>query len=164
MKMRLSGSLAGIVLATLALAACKQSAEPTATANPDAKPGLSLSDGHLAMPAVMGNPAAAYFTLSNGGEKSATLAAVSIDAAESAEMHETTGGSMAPLKSLEIKGGESVRFEAGGKHVMAFGVKPDLSPGGTVEITLTFADGDKLSAPLKVDAPGSGGMDHGDAH
>jgi len=162
--MRLSGRLAGIALATLVLASCKQSAEPVAEANPDAKPGLSLTDGHLAMPAVMGNPAAAYFTVSNGGDKPATLAAVSIDAAESAEMHETTGGTMAPLKSLDIKGGESVKFEPGGKHVMAFGIKPDLSPGSTVEITLTFADGDKLSAPLKLDAPGSGGMDHGDAH
>ena len=163
MKKRLRGRIAGIALATLMLSACGQGSEPSGPANPDAKPGLSLSDGALTMPAVMGNPAAAYFTVTNGGEQSATLAAVAIDAAQSAEMHETSAGSMTPLKSLEIKGGESVKFEAGGKHVMAFGIKPDLSPGGTVEITLTFADGDKLSAPLKVVAPG-GDMDHGDAH
>jgi len=162
--MRLPGRLAGVVLATLVLSACDKGGEPAEPANPDAKPGLSLSDGSLAMPAVMGNPAAAYFTVTNGGDKPASIAAVSIDAAESAEMHETSGGSMAPLKSLEIKGGESIKFAAGGKHVMAFGIKPDLSPGSTVEMTLTFSDGDKLSAPLKVIAPGGGGMDHGEAH
>lgn len=154
--------------AALALSACQQQAEKPADPSPEAKPGLTLSDGRLTMPAVMGNPGAAYFTLKNGGDKPATLAAVFIDGAEKAEMHETKGGSMAPLTALEVKAGEEVKFAPGGKHVMAFGLKPDLSPGSSVELTLTFADGDKLSAPLKVEAPGGGmdhdmeGMDHGD--
>jgi copper(I)-binding protein len=149
--------------AALALGACQQQAEKPADPSPDAKPGLSLADGRLVLPAVSGNPGAGYFTLTNNGEKAATLAAVFIDGAEKAEMHETKESSMAPLPKLELKAGETVRFEPGGKHVMAFGLKPGLAAGGSVEITLTFADGDKLSAPLAIAAPG-GGMDHGAAH
>jgi copper(I)-binding protein len=142
-------------LALLALAACQKAPEP----NPDAKPGLSVSDGVLVLPAVKGNPGAAYFTLANGSDKAASLAAVSIDGATKAEMHETMGGSMAPLAALEVKADESVKFERGGKHVMVFELAPTVSAGGSVEMTLTFADGDKLSAPLKVEAVG-GDIEH----
>lgn len=152
--------------AALVLTACQQEAAKPADPSPDAKPGLTLSDGRLTAPAVPGNPGAAYFTLQNGGSAAATLAAVSVEGAEKSEMHETSGGSMSPLAKLEIKPGETVKFGAGGKHVMVFGLKPDIAPGGTVEITLTFADGDKLSAPLTVEGPGGGmrAMDHGDGH
>ena len=37
---------------------------------------------------------------------------------------------------------------------MLDGVPADWKPGGTAELTLVFADGDKLSAQLKVEAPG----------
>jgi copper(I)-binding protein len=110
---------------------------------------------------VKGNPAGGYFTLVNNGDKPVTLAAVSIDGAAKAEMHETKGGSMAPLASLEIKPGETVKFERGGKHVMAFDLDTKLAAGGTSELTLTFADGDKVSAPIKLEAAG-GAMEHMD--
>lgn len=149
--------------AALALAGCQQQAQKPADPSPEAKPGLALSDGRLILPVVAGRPGAAYFALNNGGTATTTVAAVHIEGAEKAEMHETMGGSMAPLASLEVKPGETVRFEPGGKHVMAFGLKPDLTAGGTAEITLTFADGDKLSAPLKLEARGDADA-HGAAH
>ena len=147
------------------LSACQQQDPAPADPSPEAKPGLALSAGRLVLPAVRGNPGAAYFTLTNGGAAPATLAAVWIDGADKAEMHETAGGSMAPLAALEVKPGETVAFEPGAKHVMAFGLKPGLEPGGEAEMTVTFADGDKLSAPLKLEAAGGGdgsmkGMDH----
>ena len=51
---------------------------------------------------------------------------------------------------------------------MAFELDAKLVAGGTTEMTLTFADGDKLSAPLKIEsrtgggdmAKGMEGMDH----
>ena len=153
-----------------ALAACGQQAskDPATDTAPDAKPGLAVTGAELVLPAVKGNPAGGYFTLVNNSDKAVTLAAVSIDGAAKAEMHETTGGTMAPLANLAIKPGETVQFARGGKHVMAFDLEPKLAAGGTSEITLTFADGDKVSAPLKLTAPGDAmdsmdgmeGMDH----
>lgn len=156
-----------LAVSLAALSACGQQAakDEASQAAPEAKPGLTLSEGALVLPAVKGNPAGGYFTLVNNGDKAVTLAAVSVSGAARAEMHETTGESMAPLATLEIKPGETVRFERGGKHVMAFDLDPALTAGGTAELTLTFADGDKLSAPLKLQAPGGDmesmeGMDH----
>lgn len=155
-------SLALALVAILALGGCRQETKKDGTeaiANaPEAKPGLSVSDGRLVLNAVKGNPGAAYFTLANNAAKSVTLSSIYIDRAGRTEMHETSGGSMAPLKSLDIAPGGRVRFEPGGKHVMVFDLDPAAAPGESVEITLTFADGDKLSAPLMVEGPG--GMEH----
>ena len=153
-------------LFALALAACQQDQPATpaqgateaASAAPAAKPGLALSGATLVLPAVSGNPGAVYFTLTNGSDQPATLAAVSIDGAAKAEMHETKGGTMVPVNTLAIKAGETVKFERGGYHVMAFELAAKLTPGATGEVTLTFADGDKLSAPLKVEAAGGAAM------
>lgn len=157
-------SRSALLLAALALAACQQSKAPEAESSPDAKPGITVDGGVLTLPVVKGNPGAAYFSIANGGGKPATLAAVTIAGADKAEMHETKGGSMEPLSSLEIKPGETVKFERGGKHVMAFGLGDAVKAGGTAEMTLTFADGDKVSAPLKVEAMGAAmpGMGHGE--
>lgn len=152
------------LLVALALAGCQEKAAAPQEANPDAKPGLTLSDGKLIMPAVSGNPGAAYFTLSNGGSDAVTLAAVSIAGSEKAEMHETVGGSMAPLKAVTLKGGETAKFARGGKHVMVFELNASITAGSKAELTLIFADGDKLSAPLEVVAAGQMPMDHGKAH
>ena len=46
---------------------------------------------------------------------------------------------------------------------MAFELADTLVAGGKAEMTLTFADGDKLSVPLSVE-PAGGGVDHGDMH
>lgn len=151
-----------LILAALALAGCQQAKAPDA--GPDAKPGITVSGGVLVLPAVKGRPGVAYFDLANGGEVSASLAAVVIDGASKAEMHESKGGSMAPVNDLALKPGETVKFERGGKHVMVFDIADTVQSGAKAEMTLTFAGGDKVSAPLKVqsmaDAMGEG-MDHG---
>ena len=60
---------------------------------------------------------------------------------------------------VEIAPGTRIKFEPGQFHVMVFDIAASLQAGGTSEMTLTFADGDKLSAPLKLETPG-GGMEH----
>ena len=60
-----------------ALGACRQSPEPEGqqqaerASAPDAKPGLSVSAARLVLPAVSGNPAAAYFTRGSGHNEKA---------------------------------------------------------------------------------------------
>lgn len=148
-----------LLIAAVPLAACGQQTEQPAGA-PEAKPGLSLTDGRLVLPAVKGNPAGGYFTLVNGGDKAVTLAAVTVNGSAKAELHETVGEVMSPIAKLEVKPGETVEFQPSGKHVMAFDLDASLVPGGTTEITLTFDGGDKLSAPLKLEARGAAAMDH----
>ncbi len=154
MKRLAAPLLALSLLPMTLLAACeakKDPAEPVSAA-PDAKPGTLATDGMLLLPVVKGRPAAAYFNLTNSGDKPVVLAAVSVEGAEKAELHETKGGTMAPLGQLEVKPGEAVRFERGGKHVMIFGLSDKVTAGGSAEMTLTFADGDKISAPLMVES------------
>jgi len=157
-------SLLVVSAALFALAGCgdsgkqenpKETAENAAPANgPDAKPGLVVADGVLVLPAVKGNPGVAYFAVTNGSDKPTSLAAVFVEGAGKAEMHETKGGKMAPLNWAEITPGATVKFERGGKHVMLFDLADTLKAGGTAEMTLTFSGGDKLSTPLRIETVG----------
>ena len=158
---RKAGLFSFVALA-LALSACQKTESPAApteaaeTSGPDAKPGLAADGGRLVMPVVAGRPAAAYFTLRNNGPEPVTLAAAHIDGVGKAELHETTGGKMASMDAVEVGAGEAVAFAPGGKHVMAFDLADTLTPGGTTEMTLTFADGDKVSFPLAIETMGAG--------
>lgn len=161
-----SSRLLFVAAAALALAACNkeapapQDAASTAAAAPETKPGLSLTGGRLVLPAVKGNPGAAYFTLVNGSNKPVAIAAVDVAGAGMAMLHETKQvdghSTMGEMTAPELKPGESVAFAPGGKHVMVDDVPEGMKPGATIELTITFADGDKLSAPLTVEAPGGG--------
>jgi copper(I)-binding protein len=157
--------------ACLALAACGDAGKPDAPAQPasesaapEAKPGLSATGGVLVLPAVKGRPGVAYFALANGSAASASLAAVHVEGAGKAEMHQTVGGRMSPVTAVDLAPGATVKFERGGMHVMLFDLAESLAAGGTAEMTLTFAGGDKLSAPLAIEAAGGAGTDHGAAH
>jgi copper(I)-binding protein len=142
-----ASALAGLAL----LGACGQPAQPeqeeqSATpAAPDAKPGLSIS------------PAAAYLTLSNGGDKPAEVAGVHIAGAENTEIHQTSGGSMNLLESPQVPAKGTLEFAPGGNHVMVFGLDDSLKANTASEVTVTFSDGDKISAPIWIEAPGLSG-------
>lgn len=168
---RISGAAVALAMAGV-LAACQQSATPdaqetAATASaPDAKPGLSLTEGRLVLPVIAGRPGAVYFKLNNQGDKPASIVSAYVEGAANAEIHETKGGSMAAVKNVDIAAGGSVEFAPGGLHVMVFELPADFQDGGTTELTISFADGDKLSAPLAittvsgVSATGTAGTDH----
>ena len=152
-------------LSVLALAACggaKDEEKAAPTAAPEAKPGISISAGKMILPAVSGNPGGVYFTLENGGEAKVAIASIAIDGVGKTEDHETVGGQMKPVERLDVEGKSTLKFERGGLHVMAFELDGKLQAGGTTEMTVTFSDGDKVSAPLKLES--MGGMDHGSSH
>ena len=152
------------LLAALALVSCKaQAPDP----NPDAKPGLSVENARLVLPAVKGNPGAAYFELKNSGASGAELAAVYVTGSGGAEIHGTAVGEMNRLEKVAVAPGETVSFAPGGKHVMVFDLLDTVVAGSGTELTLSFADGDKLSTNLKVEAPGGNAAHdagHGDAN
>jgi copper(I)-binding protein len=157
--------LATMLAAAIAVAGCQQSSTPDAqqstpaseasAVGPDAKPGIAASDARLVLPVVAGRPGAAYFTVRNGTDTSVTLASAYIDGVGKTEMHRTQGGKMSPVKTLDIAPGATSTFAAGGLHVMAFDIADNLQAGGETELTLTFADGDKVSLPIKIEAMGA---------
>ncbi|MBN8483400.1 MAG: copper chaperone PCu(A)C [Sphingomonadales bacterium] len=155
-------------LAALSLSACGQSAKEeekaTASAAPEAKPGISVADGVFMLPAVSGNPGAAYFALDNESNNTVSIASIAIAGAGKTEIHQTMGGQMKPVDRVDVEAKTVVKFERGGLHVMAFEVDGSLKAGDTAEMTITFTDGDKVSAPLKLEAMGAGAMDHGSGH
>ncbi|MEP7221081.1 MAG: copper chaperone PCu(A)C [Novosphingobium sp.] len=159
--MRTNRLLTGLV-GVLLLTGCGEKSAPTdaPSANgPDAKPGLSVSGGKLVMPAVKGNPGAAYFIVSNGSAKAVHIAAIDIAGAGMAMIHESreVNGhtTMEMLMSPEVPAHGSVEFSPGGKHVMVSDIGAEIAPGKTAEMTITFDDGDKVSAPLSVVPVGS---------
>lgn len=153
-------------LAALALSACSndpliEERDPSAEQSPEpvtapvpvaAKPGIIVANATLVLPAVKGNPAAVYFDLKNTGSTDVTLASASVTGAKSTELHETNGSAMNKLNEVPLAPSQAVAFEQGGKHGMAFDIDPTWTDGSTTEITLTFADGDKISVPLTVKA------------
>lgn len=167
--------LAGLSVLALSLSGCGQPAEeasptPAATIDsaPQNAPGVNVMDAVVRLPAAPGRPGVAYFTVSQGSGAPRSIAAAYVEGAGRAEMHETVaeGGvsKMQPVKAVQIESGKSVQFKAGGLHVMLFDVADTLKAGGTTEITLTLDNGDKVSAPAKIEAIGggmSGEMDHG---
>jgi hypothetical protein len=132
----------GLIGMAMALAGCQQKAE------------VSASGAWVRLPAVAGNPGAAYFTL-EGGSEPATLLAASAPFAVRAELHESMAGhggmmSMAPVKDIAVPAGGTIAFAPGGKHVMLFDMAPTLQPGAKAPLTLSFADGKKVEVQAVV--------------
>ena len=118
-----------------------------------AKQAVTVDNAWVRLAAVPANPSAAYFTL-KGGAKDETLTGVAAPAAMRAEMHESMGKggmmTMTPVKLVAVRSGSTVAFAPGGKHVMLFGLKPDVAPGTSTPLTFTFASGRKFTISARV--------------
>ncbi len=141
-----------VLLSLLAVTACQNA------------PDAAVTDATVRLPAVKGNPGAAYFTL-HGGEKDRTLVKVTSPAVGNAEMHDMKSENgmmmMVPIEGgLKLPKGATVSFQSGGKHVMLFDMKPGLKPGNTITLNFEFADGSKETAAAKAVAPGGDGHSH----
>ncbi len=172
--------LAGLSSLALALTGCGEKApqEPAAAsssadATPENAPGIALTDAIVQLPVVAGRPGVAYFTVSQGNGAPRKVAAVHVDGAGRAEMHESKMengvSSMSPVKEVALEPGKTVEFKPGGFHVMLFDVADTLKAGGTTELTITLDNGDKATVVAKVTSPGGGeasgemgGMEHMD--
>ncbi|WP_284125486.1 copper chaperone PCu(A)C [Parerythrobacter aestuarii] len=119
---------------------------------------IEISEGRLVLPAVEGNPAAVYFTITYDGDGEATIDGVEVEGAQMAMMHDVEKEDgvtrMVPLKPTTLSDGASVEFAPGGKHVMAMKLDESVQSGDLVDVTLTFSDRDDLVFPVKVQAIG----------
>lgn len=119
-------------------------------------PELHATDGYVALPAVPGNPAAAYFTLKGGTDDNA-LISVTAPRARRAEIHRSMTGtdgrtSMDPVNAVPVPNHGETRLEPGGLHVMLFGLDGRIRPGEGVELQLGFESGPTIiyTAPARA--------------
>jgi len=136
-------------LGTVVLGGCSE--EPAETK--EAASPLSATDGKLFLPAVEGNPAAVYFNLKNDSDRAIAVRRADVDGAARAELHdymEYDDTEMGSIGMVTIEPGDTVAFEPGKKHVMAFDVSPDLKPESVTSVTLTMAGGDTMSFDVDV--------------
>ena len=108
----------------------------------------------MRLPAVAGQPAAAYFTI-QGGRSAKTLVRMESALATKTEMHRNMPGmagmtSMAPLDHVDLPAGGTVQFKPGGNHAMLFGLDPQVKPGTAVPIRFGFSDGTTAEAEAKT--------------
>lgn len=147
-----------IVVAALPLAGCSGSEAPAEAVAEANQTGLEITGARLVLPAVAGNPGAAYFTVENKGEKNVAIRSASVKGASSAMLHEMAEWSgemvMGEMGPPMLQPGDKVVFEPGGKHVMAFDLDPSLTAGGKTEITLTIAGGKSVTAEADIKAAG----------
>jgi copper(I)-binding protein len=152
---------AALSLAGLGLAACGGEPTEQVETDPDSIPGVTVTNARLILPAVKGNPAAVYFDLAYGDPGTSArigLNRVDVAGAKSATLHEYSEWNrqktMMEMVPPVIAKGETLKFEPGGKHVMAMDLDESLAAGGTTEVTLTFAGGDKISFPAAIKGAG----------
>lgn len=127
------------LMAAVALAGCQK--------------GPGVEDAWVRLPAVPGRPAAGYAIVHGGSGGNAVLTGVTSPAVQRAELHESMAShdgmmAMRPLDRVRVKG--TVGFAPGGKHLMLFGLSPDLRAGGTVPLTFGFGDGTKVTVEARL--------------
>jgi copper(I)-binding protein len=94
-----------------------------------------------------------YVTVTDSGAPT-TLLSVTTPIAAQAQMHQSLMQNgmmeMLPVKSLPIAPGTPITFSPGGYHIMLTGLSQPLSAGQTFPLTLSFADGRKITTTVTV--------------
>lgn len=126
-------------------------------------PAVNVTDAVVRLPAVPGNPGAAYFTLRTNKTPMRILG-LSSPQVQRIELHESEmqGGHMrmGPLDDNSF-GAEGVKvFEEGGAHAMLFNISPAVQPGGTVRVTFDFDNAPDVTMDVPVEGAGGQGT-HG---
>lgn len=106
-------------------------------------------------PASAGGMGVGYAKITNESAEADTLLGASSDAAERAELHETTisaegVASMKPVSSVEIAPGKSIELKPGGMHLMLIGLKEPIKEGGVVKAKLNFKNAVAVEVEFEV--------------
>lgn len=126
---------------------------PTAAASSDFQ--VVKATVPLAPPTAMAH--AAYFEITNTGDRARHLIGVSAPGYAMVHMHlseEKDGvATMSSVDLVELAPGQTVVFAHGGLHVMLMRPDGPLAEGDTVELGLEFADGETVPVVAEVAKP-----------
>ncbi|HTM73223.1 MAG TPA: copper chaperone PCu(A)C [Pseudolabrys sp.] len=101
-----------------------------------------------------------YFTITNTGNAADRLVGGTSDVSNRFEIHEMSMEKgvmkMREMTSgIEIKPGQTVRFEPSGYHIMFVGLKQPLKEGDHIKATLQFAKAGHASVDFVVESMGA---------
>ena len=106
-------------------------------------------------------PSAGYGTLENRGSEPVELVAAESPRYGTISLHESveSGGTsrMAHVQGITVAPGEKRRLAPGGLHLMLMDPQDPPAIGGSMPITLRFADGATVKAAFTVEPPYSQG-------
>jgi len=129
---------------------------PLATAAPLPEAGvLAIVDARARPAPLPGGTSAIYFTVLNGLDQPVQLVSAASPAARAVETHETVAEEgvmkMIPLPDgYPVPAGTTLVLQPGGKHIMLIDLVEPLAPGDTIELTVTFDNGQvfELNVPV----------------
>ncbi len=107
-------------------------------------------------------PGVAYMMLRNTGSEPVTVTSIATPIAMMAEIHRTATNdkgvsTMAPAGRITIAAGETVALEPGGRHAMLMQLQAPMTEGETFPLTITFADGGKVTVEVPILSLGARG-------
>jgi copper(I)-binding protein len=107
---------------------------------------------------IKATPAAGYMTLKNAGDRPVALTSASSPACGMLMLHQSKQqngiDSMTHVEKIAIPAHGSLQFSPGGYHLMCMQPKDAMKLGASVPVTLTFADGQSVTAQFPVKGPG----------
>ena len=117
---------------------------------------LTVADPRIRLPLPGQSTAVAYCVIINSTGRSRELAAVAVERAERAEMHEhrLENGMMRmrAVDTLTVPAGGELEFRPHGYHIMVFGLQADSSPDPQrqYQLEFRFRDGEIVHALADV--------------
>ena len=104
-------------------------------------------------------PGVAYVTIRNTGSEPDELVGIETPVAAHPEVHEMVKDGdvmkMRPAAPIEIPPGGEVRLEPGGLHIMLMQLQEPLEEGGSIPLTLIFAEAGEVTVSAPVAAIGA---------
>jgi periplasmic copper chaperone A len=120
-------------------------------------PVLTVHDAWAREPMGGRNMTGVFVVVENAGATPRAIVSASTDAAEKVELHEmkNEGGMMrmSPVRQIDVPARGKVELKPGSFHVMLFGIKGKPAAGDTMQLTLTFDDGTKVTTPAQFRRP-----------
>lgn len=116
---------------------------------------ITVTDVWMREPAEGQTLAAAYGTITNGGDADVRLVSASVPFDATVEIHETIMGDDGSMQMQEVPegfvvpAGGSFTLEPGGPHIMLIDIDPaDIT--GTIDVSMVFDDGTEITVGAPV--------------
>ena len=153
MRMPWPAAVGGVAVALLGATALVRGAVPQTGAGASPAVPIVVSNAYVRPPVLSGDPAAAYFTVRNNGDRSDRLVSVISGAGAEAVLH--TAGMTVTSTEPVIPAHGTLVLSTGRGHVMIEKLYGPLTAGQTTNLTLTFDRAGEVSVAAKVIAVGA---------
>ncbi|WP_372626401.1 copper chaperone PCu(A)C [Arsukibacterium sp.] len=115
---------------------------------------LVVADGQVRVPMPGRTVTAGYFTIQNNSADTVNLTAVKSSAFERAELHQHSHQDgvmrMEQVTHIAIEANTSVTLQPGGLHLMLFDPLQPLIVGESVNVSLSFSNGQQLELSMPL--------------